>query len=175
MASLSTAGGASIGTNAGADQLCLNGACITTWPSGTGTGDNLGNHTATQNINMSGTQVTNLGTPVNATDSATKGYVDGKTMGGSCGVGQVVKSISTTGVPTCVADSTSSSGSVVGGCGSDLSSTYPSLSCWGVSTGASYASCPAGTKRVTMAGSWDPCGGSDSGCGTPGGFVCIKN
>lgn len=88
VASLTTTGGASIGTNAGADQLCLNGSCITAWPVGgvgpqgpagpAGPVDNLGNHTATQNINMSGAQVTSLGTPVNVADAATKGYVDGK-------------------------------------------------------------------------------------------------
>ena len=64
-------------------QICLNGPCITAWPTGA---DNLGNHTATQNINMGGSQVTNLGNTVNPNDAATKAYVDsrvGASSGGS--------------------------------------------------------------------------------------------
>ena len=63
------------------------GCTSTGWgPFGGGGGDNLGNHTATQNINMAGSQVTNIGAPTNAGDAATKAYVDGKV--GGLGVGQ---------------------------------------------------------------------------------------
>lgn len=38
--------------------------------------DNLGDHTATQSLNMSGFSIIGLGSPTNDTDAATKGYVD---------------------------------------------------------------------------------------------------
>lgn len=42
-------------------------------------GDDMGNHTAEQNLNMNNHNVINLGTPTSAQDVATKAYVDGKT------------------------------------------------------------------------------------------------
>ncbi len=39
---------------------------------------NFVSHTETQNINMSGNQMMNLGVPVNSNDAATKAYVDSK-------------------------------------------------------------------------------------------------
>lgn len=39
-------------------------------------GDDLGNHTATTNLNMSNNKITSLATPTAASDAATKAYVD---------------------------------------------------------------------------------------------------
>ena len=39
-------------------------------------GDNLGDHTATENLDMDSNKIVNLTTPAAATDAATKGYVD---------------------------------------------------------------------------------------------------
>lgn len=57
--------------------------------SGGGSGDNLGNHTATQDLAMSGFKVTGLGTPTASTDAATKAYVDSAAGGtvSSCPTG----------------------------------------------------------------------------------------
>lgn len=57
-----------------APQLCIGGACRNTWP----TSDNLGNHTATLDLNMNNHKITNVASPIGAADVATKGYVDGK-------------------------------------------------------------------------------------------------
>jgi len=48
-----------------------------------GTGDNLGNHTATANLNMSNQRIVGLAAPVDAADAATKGYVDTAVAGPS--------------------------------------------------------------------------------------------
>lgn len=40
------------------------------------TGDNLGDHIATQSLNMSGFSIIGLASPTNRTDAATKAYVD---------------------------------------------------------------------------------------------------
>ncbi|MBN2330428.1 MAG: hypothetical protein JXC85_01305 [Candidatus Aenigmarchaeota archaeon] len=40
-------------------------------------GDNLGNHIATANLNMNGHRITSVASPSASTDAATKGYVDG--------------------------------------------------------------------------------------------------
>lgn len=45
--------------------------------------DNLGDHTATQSLNMSGFSIIGLAAPTNDTDAATKGYVDTAVAGAS--------------------------------------------------------------------------------------------
>lgn len=45
--------------------------------------DNMGDHTATKNLNMSGFAVTNLPTPTANSNAATKAYVDGLTGAGN--------------------------------------------------------------------------------------------
>jgi len=52
------------------------GKCI-----GSGGGDNLGNHTATQNLNMNNRKVTRVATPTSGTDAANKAYVDARVGG----------------------------------------------------------------------------------------------
>lgn len=44
-------------------------------------GDDMGNHTATENINMNNNRIVNLADPTNPTDIATQGYVDSRTGG----------------------------------------------------------------------------------------------
>lgn len=39
--------------------VCVNGDCRNAWPNGGGGGDNLGNHIANQNLNMSGNNIVN--------------------------------------------------------------------------------------------------------------------
>ena len=72
----------------------IGGTLTCSAPAGTegggGVADNLGNHIATLDLNMSSKKITNLGTPCALTDAATKGYVDtkvssGYTTGGSYG------------------------------------------------------------------------------------------
>ena len=46
-----------------------------------GGGDNLGNHTATQALNMNSQKIINLATPTANTDAATKAYVDASSAG----------------------------------------------------------------------------------------------
>ena len=61
-------------------QMCRNSA--TGWEAigtGGGSADNLGNHTATQALNMATFKVTGMGTPTVPTDAATKAYVDSLT------------------------------------------------------------------------------------------------
>jgi hypothetical protein len=48
-------------------------------PGVTEPGDQLGNHTATQNLDMNNFKVIDLGTPTDGTDIVTKAYVDSKT------------------------------------------------------------------------------------------------
>jgi len=45
-----------------AQTICLGGVCRTTWPSGGGAGDNLGNHIATTNLNMNNNNIGNIST-----------------------------------------------------------------------------------------------------------------
>lgn len=53
-----------------------NGGGNTNNPFGTNSGDHLGNHTATQQLEMSGNQIRELPTPINPDHAANKGYVD---------------------------------------------------------------------------------------------------
>jgi hypothetical protein len=54
-------------------------------PTGTttagGGADNLGNHTATQDLSLANNKITNLATPTSTTDAATKAYVDSNSGG----------------------------------------------------------------------------------------------
>lgn len=79
---LATLGSITSGTNVTAPQFCIGASCINSWP-GSGPSDNLGNHTATQNLNMnSSNRIINLAAPTGNNDAATKGYVDGLLAGG---------------------------------------------------------------------------------------------
>lgn len=61
----------------GATEYCdANGANCVLAGTGGGSGDNLGNHTATIDLNMSSKKITNVATPIAASDAATKAYVD---------------------------------------------------------------------------------------------------
>ncbi len=85
--------------------------------------------------------------------------------GGACAVGQVVKSISSTGVVTCGADAGASaiSGSVVAGCQSYAGDCWGGASVGGdTSFGGGYLLCPAGTRAFNVS--------PDNGRG-----LCIKN
>ncbi|MBP9751431.1 MAG: hypothetical protein KBD19_01045 [Candidatus Moranbacteria bacterium] len=58
---LAANGNITSGTSVTAPQFCIGASCINSWPSGGGSGDNLGNHTATQNLNMGGFNVSSAG------------------------------------------------------------------------------------------------------------------
>ena len=60
-----------------AELLAASGAVV----SG-GSGDNLGSHIASIDLNMSNRKITDLGTPTATTDAATKAYVDTAVAGG---------------------------------------------------------------------------------------------
>jgi len=49
-----------------------------------GAGDNLGNHIATQDLNLDYNKITNLNPPTSNRDAATKAYVDAQAGGGGC-------------------------------------------------------------------------------------------
>ena len=67
-----------------APTLCIGADCKTTWPSGSGTGDNLGNHIATQNLDMNNKSIKNVPTtPLAGTDAVNKDYVDAAVSGAS--------------------------------------------------------------------------------------------
>jgi len=79
-------------------------------------GDDLGNHTATQDLNMAGFKIGSLGAPALAGDATTKAYVDGATVakalalaanGGNCGPGEYAQGVDASGVAEgCTADAT---------------------------------------------------------------------
>ena len=60
--------------NASGQGIVLGGETRTTWPFGGA--DNLGDHIATQNLEMGGNKIVGLGAPETDTDAATKLYVD---------------------------------------------------------------------------------------------------
>ncbi len=74
---LSGAGSLYAGLKVAAPWVCVGSDCRNAWPPGGG--DNLGNHTATIDLNMNSKKITNVGSPTIGTDGANKDYVDGKT------------------------------------------------------------------------------------------------
>ena len=60
--------------NASPEGITLGGVTRTSWSEGTD--DNLGNHTATQDLDMNFKKITNVASPSVDNDAATKGYVD---------------------------------------------------------------------------------------------------
>ena len=60
--------------NASPEGITLGGETRTSWAAGTG--DNLGNHSATQDLDMNAKKITNVASPSDNSDAATKEYVD---------------------------------------------------------------------------------------------------
>lgn len=74
---LSGAGSLYAGFKVAAPWICVGSDCRSAWPSQGG--DNLGNHTATADLNMNSKKITNVATPTVGTDGANKNYVDART------------------------------------------------------------------------------------------------
>lgn len=89
--------------------------------------------------------------------------------GGMCGVGQVVKSISATGVVTC---GSATAGAVVAGCSMGAEDGLNIVSsCWGGAFQGRPRGCPSGTTMYTMS---SPCETSAGNCNPTDSFLCVR-
>lgn len=128
--------------------------------------DNLGDHTATQDLDMASNKITNLATPTNGTDAATKAYVDSAGGGGlpTCSEGDGL--VFTSGAWACLQDTTPDSFGFTdqSNVAKSTLTTSNTINITGISGSASVSVSGQGSPQVSInGGAWGTSGTITSG------------